>query len=87
MDEIKDLVPSAITGAGGAGLVAWFARMFLKEKFDAIARHTDEIADIKQRMATRKDLNDTAENIKEEITLGYERITSRIDALFARLGK
>lgn len=87
MDDLKDIVPAAVTGAGGAGLVAWLARMFLKEKFDAISRHTDEIADIKQKMATREDLNETAENIKQEITLGYGQITSRIDALFARLGK
>jgi ubiquinone biosynthesis protein UbiJ len=87
VDDLKEIVPSAVSGGLGATIVGWLMKSYIQDKLDTINRHTAEIADIKAKMVTRQDLDDTAENLQEAITRGTDSVTARIDTLFAKMAK
>lgn len=85
MADLNNIGESAVAGGLGASVVAWVVKMFVKSKIDQIDKNTADILSIKQHMVTKTDLDTTADNLKEEITQGVDRVTQRIDQLFARM--
>lgn len=83
--EITDIFLALKGGGAGAIVAAGLLKFMIKDKLKQLDDHGERISKIERDMATKVDLESTADNLQDLINTSTNAITQRIDQVLYKL--